>query len=54
MKNKRQSKVLLVRMDEPLEKLVERFREKMQKSTGVPIGFSTALKLLVKKGLESL
>jgi len=52
MKNKTQSNPTMIRMSDALRDRVERYRRQVQKKTGLQVGFSAAIRLLVEHSLE--
>lgn len=48
---KKQTNVTMLRMTDALRSSVEKYRKKLERETGLQIGFSTALRKLVETGL---
>lgn len=49
----RLEEVVMVRMSSALKARIEKHRQKVRKDTGIPIGFATAARVLIEKGLEA-
>jgi predicted DNA-binding protein len=43
-----------IRMDDKLKTRINKYREQVQKSTGLEVGFSSVMRALIEKGLEAV